>query len=291
MNNIKLATSIRVETVFKLRVSDKDGNITYESPEFKNIVLNQGLERLGVSGVEAYCRVGSGSSTPAAEQAQLDQQVASTSQITERNNGVNVARGYNYISRKYRFETGVAAGNLTEVGVGWGASGATLYNRAMIRDTSNMPTTVTVLADEVLDIFVELRSYVPLTTSRVSANISGVDYEIYFKPLVTSKSNAFSSAYVCNSATGYSGIIQESNTYPSGSSDNFGITNSNYVPGSLEKTFSVYWGLNSGNAAPLQTVVIETPYSTYQAQFSPTIPKTAETVLKLSFKIGWGRYE
>ena len=290
MNNI-VPISIQVETVFKLRVSDKHGNITYESPEFKNIVLNQGLERLGVGAIESYCRVGSGSSAPLADQAQLDEQVAATSTITERNNGVNVARGYNYISRKYRFDTGQAAGNLTEVGVGWGASGATLYNRAMIRDTSNNPTTVTVLADEVLDIYVELRSYVPLTTTRVTARISGVDYEIYFKPLVTSKNEAFTRAYSCIDATGFSGAIQEGNNYPSGYLDSFTYSNANYVPGSLEKVFSVYWGLNSGNAAPLQTVVIETPFSTYQAQFSPKIPKTAETVLKLSFKIGWGRYE
>lgn len=287
-----IPTSIQVESVFKIRVLDKHGNIKQETPEFKNIVLNQGLERLGIGAVETHCRVGSGSSTPTADQVQLDEQVASTSTITERGNGVNVARGYNYISRKYRFDTGVAAGNLTEVGVGWGSTGSTLYNRAMIRDTANNPTTVTVLSDEVLDIFVELRSYVPLTTTRVTANISNVDYEIYFKPLVTSKIYAFERAYVCDSAGGYSGAIQEGNNYPTGSySDNFSINNASYVPGSLEKGFSIYWGLNSGNSAPLQTVVMETPFSTYQAQFSPKIPKTAETVLKLSFKIGWGRYE
>ena len=290
MSNIPLAM-MKVETIFKLQIRDKDGNLKRETPEFRNIVLNQGLERLGVGPVEMYCRVGTGSSTPVAEQTQLDEQVASTYQITESNNGVNVARGYNYITRKYRFETGEAAGNLTEVGVGWSSTGDTLYNRAMIRDTSNNPTTVTVLSDEVLDIFVELRSYIPLTTTRVSANISGKDYEIYFKPLVTNKSRAFSADYNCESATGYSGPISDSNTYPSGSSADFGVTNDSYIPGSLAKSFSVYWGLNTGNAAPLKTVLIETPFCTYQAQFEPTIPKTAETVLKLSFKIGWGRYE
>lgn len=289
---INLPTMVtRVETIFKIRVYDKDGNLKQETPEFNNIVLNQGLARLGVGAIETYCRVGSGSSTPEATQTQLDQQVASTSNITETSYSVNVARGYNYITRKYRFDTGVAAGNLTEVGVGWGSTGATLYNRAMIRDTSNNPTTVTVLADEVLDIFVELRSYTPLTTSRAPITISGTVYEIYYKPLITNKSSAFSSAYQCNSATGYTGAIQDTNSYPAGASDNFGVTNNAYVPGSLERSFSIYWGLNQGNAAPLKTVVIETPYCTYQAQIEPPIPKTAETVLKLSFKVGWGRYE
>lgn len=290
MNNIPMV-DVKVETIFRLQVSDSKGKIKYTSPDFKNIVLNQGLERLSSGPIERFCRVGTGSSTPAGDQTQLDEQIASTGTITESNNGVNVARGYNYITRKYRFDTGVAAGNLTEVGVGWAATGDSLYNRAMIRDTSNNPTTVTVLSDEVLDIFVELRSYVPLTTSRVNVSMSGKEYEIYFKPLVSNKPAAFGSGYKCDSATGYSGAISESNSYPSGSSAAFGVTNDAYVPGTLAKSFSIYWGLNAGNTAPLKTVLIETPFCTYQAQFEPPIPKTAETVLKLSFKIGWGRYE
>lgn len=281
----------KFETIFRLEVRDKEGNLKERTPDFNNIVLDQGLERLGSGGVLNYCRVGAGASKPVGTQTNLDEQVAATSSVTESNHGVNVARGYNFITRKYRFGTGVAAGNLTEVAVGWGPTGDSIYNRAMIRDTSNNPTTVTVLSDEVLDIFVELRAYTPLTTTKKTATISGTEYEIFFKPLITNKSSAFSTDYRCTSATGYSGPIQDANTYPSGSGAGFGITNASYIPGTLEKVFSVYWGLNTGNSAPLQTVVMETPYSTYQAQFNPPIPKTAETVLKLSFKIGWGRYE
>ena len=291
---LKFNIENKVQAHFQLVVRKKDsGDIVKESSWFPNIVLNQGLERLGYGGVMNYCRVGVGSSAPLATQTQLDQQVASTS-TTEGSDsyGVNPSRGYSYIRRTYRFNSGSAAGNITEVGLGWGASGPeSLFNRAMIRDTSGNITTVTVLSDEVLDVLVELRSYVSLTPKSAVATISSVQYDLVIQPFIESSSGIFNSSYYCSGAQGYSGSITGVSSRPPGSLDSFGVTNKNYIGASLKKQFEIYWGLNQGNAAPLKTVVCSTPYCSYQVELNPPIPKTSETVLKLSFEVSWGRYE
>jgi hypothetical protein len=57
----------------------------------------------------------------------------------------------------WRFGEGIAAGNIAEVGLGWG--NATLWNRARIKDAQGKPTVITVFADEYLDVVSEIRVY------------------------------------------------------------------------------------------------------------------------------------
>lgn len=287
-----LGVQNKVQAIFKFEVSKPNSdNIVKESAWFKNIVLDQGLQQLGYTGVIGVCRVGSGSSTPDKAQTALDNQVASTGQVESESNGVNSIGGYVWVRRKFRFGTGSAAGNLTEVGVGWAATGNTLFNRALIRDTENNPTTVTVLSDEVLDVTVELRAYVSLLPTTSSVTISDVRYNLKIQAVLEAKSSLFQNAYYCDGATGYSGAITGSSNRPSGAIDGFGVTNLGYNPGSLKKRFDIYWGLTQGNAAPLKTIVSSTPYCTFQVEIDPPIPKTAETVFKLTQEVSWGRYE
>lgn len=281
----------KVQAVFQLEILDKNLNKKINTVEFPNIVLNQGLERLGYGEVFSYCRVGTGSSVPDKTQTQLDNQRAATSNVEAESSGINASGGYIWFRKKFRFGAGVASGNLTEVGVGWNDNDTnTLFNRALIRDTQNNPTTVTVLNDEVLDVTVELRSYVSLLPTTSSVTISGTVYELKIQSLLSIDS-AFNIEYYCTGATGYSGQIGTYSSGPTGRLDDFGVTNQPYAPGSLKRTFDLYWGLNQGNAAPLKTVVCWTPYCAYQVEYSPAIPKTSETVLRLTQEITWGRYE
>lgn len=292
---LNLKTEVKVQALFQCNVRKSNSDTIIKSTSwFPNIVLNQGLDRLGTGGVLAYCRVGVGSSAPLATQTQLDQQVASTSSVNSGSTqyGVNTAQGYSYVRLTYRFETGVAAGNISEVAVGWGSSGDnSLFNRALIRDVSNNITTVTVLDDEVLDVLVELRSYVSLTPKSALVSISGVQYELAIQPYIGSNNSIFSSAYQCLNSAGYSGRLSSVGNTPSGDLGTFVVVNKSYLPGSLKKGFEIFWGLNYGNVAPLRTVVSTTPYCTYQVEFTPSIPKTSETVLRLAFEVSWGRYE
>lgn len=281
-----------VQAVFNFTIRNKDTlEPIYESGDSPNIVLDNGLKRLGSGGVCNYCRVGTGSTTPTATQTQLDVQVAYTSTTQgSSTSGVDSAKGYVYKRKTFRFPAGSAAGNLTEVGVGWGESGETLFNRALIRDTAGHVTTVTVLDDEVLDVTVELRAYMALSTKSTTGIISDVSYELSVAPLFTNKADCFDEAYKCTSAVAYGGDILNTTTLPSQESDHFSVNNKPYN-NDLTKEFEIYWGLNQGNRLPTRTIVIHSPYSSVQFQFNPQLPKTAEKVLKLGFKFVWGRYE
>ena len=85
-----LGVQNKVQAMFKFEVSKPNSdNVVKESAWFKNIVLDQGLQQLGYTGVIGVCRVGSGSSTPDKAQTALDNQVASTGQVETESNGVN----------------------------------------------------------------------------------------------------------------------------------------------------------------------------------------------------------
>ena len=287
---MKLGIDNRVQAVFKLEVSK--GGVKKETNWFKNTVLDQGIQQLGYTGVLGYCRVGEGSSLPDKSQTDLDRQLAASTYVNGPDQyGVNGSGGYAWIRRKFRFNAGQATGNLTEVGVGWEGAGNTLFNRALIKDTQGNPTTVTVLSDEVLDVTVELRSYVSLLPTVSTVTISGLVYNVKVQAILEPKSNLFIEGYYCQNSTGYSGNITGYSNRPNGWIDNFGVTNQQYQGGSLKRSFDIYWGLSQGNTAPLKTVVSATPYCTYQVELDPAIPKTAETVLKLTQEVSWGRYE
>lgn len=298
--DLKLDIKGEVQGRFKFTTSKADGTITNDTDWFNNIVLDQGLEALGTTGVLAYCRVGTGSSIPEATQKELDAQVAYTSDTQSHSHGANPEQGFYWVRVKYRFGIGVAVGNLTEVGVGWGATGATLFNRAMIRDAQNVPTTVTVLEDEVLDVTVELRSYVSLLPKNSTVFISGVSYNIKTQALLTplsqySSSGPFENKVHCYSSThnytsGYAGEITGYQTEPEGLTSYFNVSNWNYVPGSKTAKFELYWGLNSGNSNPLKTIVTCTSIAKFQTEFTPSIPKTSETILRIVQSVSWGRY-
>lgn len=282
----------QLQAVFSFTVRDPETlEVKRESGESPNVVLDNGLKRLGWGGVASYCRVGTGSSTPVPTQTQLDAQIASTStQQVSASSGVDAAKGYTYKRKTFRFGTGVATGNLTEVGVGWGPDGDTLFNRALIRDTSNNITTVTVLEDEVLDVTVELRAYMSLNSKNTLGTISDIQYELTVTPYIYNHDNCFDTEYHCLSATAYSGNIVNTTSSPSGQIDNFSTHNKTYQ-GDLTREFEIYWGLNSGNSAPTRTIIVHSPYSAMQFQFNPTLPKDPEKVLRLGFKFTWGRYE
>lgn len=151
-----------IGATFQMRVSKKDGTIVSETPEFHNLVLDSGLERMGVGTWLQNCRVGSGSSEPIASQQRLDNTIATTTNIISSSNVTNTTtKPYNKATRHtFRFAEGAAAGNLTEVGLGWTQLGdEPCWSRALIKDSSGNPTTLTILSDEILDVIVTVRVY------------------------------------------------------------------------------------------------------------------------------------
>lgn len=155
----------KIGALFKLNTHNGNGKTTKETEWFHNIVLDTGLNQMSVGTWVDRCCVGSGNSTPVSTQVSLDALIASTTTVQSTSTSVQITNAPYYLSltRTYRFGQGVAAGNLSEVGLGWGNSN--LWNRALIRDSIGNPTTITVLADEYLDVSAEIRVYPAMNIS------------------------------------------------------------------------------------------------------------------------------
>lgn len=291
---------------FKFLVRKGD-EVVRESEWTDNLVLDNGLRNLGDKNVMAYCRVGSGSSEPTVSQMTLDNQIASSSSPppTEPNQttGVDAVDEFFWARRVYRFGTGVAAGRLSEVGIGWASTGETLFNRALLRDAKGHKVTVTVLEDETLDVIVELKSYISstpvtgqliaITTSQEGTSVQ-TDYQVSITPYYSAirANSAFYGVSLPDNACirGYSGPSVSTTSEPSGYIATFNQTTQPYTE-HFKRVFEGYWGINEGNGAPLKTVVLHTSIGQFQVELTPTFPKVPQYVLRLGIEVSWSRYE
>ncbi len=107
--------------------------------EFKNLILNQGLDYFGniTTGdtVIKAAQVGTGTTVPAESQTALATYLAGTTTVqTSVGGNAGSPFYYSYSRPTFRFSQGAAAGNLTEVGVGRQSATGALFSRALIMD-------------------------------------------------------------------------------------------------------------------------------------------------------------
>jgi hypothetical protein len=260
---------------------------------FDNLILDGGLNRMGTADFWTYCRVGTGSTAPSAEQSALVAQVASTNNETANVAGYDtVGNLYSKHTKTFRFAAGDAEGNLAEVGVGWAASGATLFSRALILDGMGDPTTITVLSDEYLDVTYELRHYIPAADNEFTITISGTDYDCILRACKLDEPSFRNlNTYVSALPYGYiyTGDIGTTMQLPSGT--NIAIGNPTVTPAysnnSLEQHFRVTVPVD--DVMDIRSVVLSTSLGSYQCQFDPPIPKTDVNVLTLNWVVSWAR--
>lgn len=293
-----------IEGRYKLIVRKADTlELVRETAESPNIITNIGLDQLAVGATINTCYVGTGTGVPAATDTTLFNYLTNTSTITA--SGTGTASGaplyYTEAYVTFRFPTGVAAGNLTEVGVGWSTlpTGA-IFSHALIVDGGGTPTSITVLADEVLDVTYIWRFYPNVTdVNTPSVTIGGVGYSCVTRPaLVNSWSPSAVRAQAIfasgGSAIAYSGALGLITSNPAGSSSNATSTSvGSYTAGSFTRRAIFTWNLGAGNVGGIQSVQSYWGASAacrFQTSFSPNIPKDNTKVLSLTFDVTWGRY-
>jgi hypothetical protein len=166
---------------YNIVVTKPDGTTT-ETGWFKNLILDQGLDRVGVSGaVIPYCQLGTGTNAPDVTQVGLTARVAGqlysnsgSLPITVVNSGSPDYKSIHTIP--YSFAQGAVVGNISEIGVGWAASGNVLFSRALISDTNGNPTTITCTSIDQLTVYYKL-TFTPNTGVQTGTlDISGTTY-------------------------------------------------------------------------------------------------------------------
>jgi hypothetical protein len=276
--------------------------------ENANKLLTAGLNKLSTqSGWMGSCQVGTDSSQPTAGQTALGAHVAGTSTIHADNYG---AQGsvpyYGWRRRTYRFGAGAAAGNLNEIGIGWGTTGATLIARHRTVNTLNEETTITVLGSEYLDVTYELRYYPPLVDYASTIVLDGFTYDTLTRAALVTNSNhwgqfigspigEYTNANSDWSAwDGEPGDITQNPSGSSVSADNSSGFDEVYNNNSFEQTFGLNVGPTGWNVSGgFRTIRFRSTAGSYQCRFGrqgggdEKVPKTSAYQIQLKWTIAW----
>ncbi len=297
-------------------VMDGDANVlTGESRElasFENLILDSGLNRLGTGlAIDGAC-VGTGTTAPTNSDTSLASmlRVTSTRQSITELAGSTSAPYYAEWRIVYRFAAETAAGNLSEVGLGWDANPwantiGGLWCRALIKDSEGNPTTITVLSDEVLDVVYTLQMHAPTSDITGTFNLSGVAYQYTLRPAWVN-SRVYPNSWeagrtlggiVSYGATAFTGGIGAVTSCPSGTAGyGIDIAKQTYVNESKQCVFNVTADLNTANlAGGIRSMQFSLHGNAWQAEFSKvsdgsTIPKNNTNVLTFPFWVSWDRH-
>jgi hypothetical protein len=311
---IHINTKVALSGEYRLVINR--GGIEIDTGWFKNVILNQGLNQLGTDNavLAGYARVGTGTTAPTVTNTELEAQVAVSESGPASSTVVN-SGSPNYstlITYRYNFTQGAVVGNISEVGVGWATTGATLFSRALIVDNTGTPTTITLLPIDQLIIYYRLNASQPLTDTTTAVTISSVSYPYTIRTAYAG--NYASSGITFQYGYAWSKLTNSSSVYLYGddaalgpitgtlsgtliaASGNGGFTFSNpaYTPGTYyrDNTFSVdvshgnavggiggiVWQMGAYNTSLANQLVLSTP-----------IPKTNTQVLTLTVRFSWAR--
>lgn len=276
------------------------------------------------------CVVGAGTSAPAESDTSLASYLASTTDQQSLTTTRNYTVSPRYVSYavRFRFGEGVAAGNVSEVGIVTSStagsitinSGTQISSRARVTDEHGNPTSITVLPDEFLDVVWELYVYAHEDVAgTVSLDINGVptnfDFTMrsigmnttqYWYGGPTSTSNTGGrlpdGRLAVGTGTGLGSacvIVEDTSliaydgtpTRMSGSTGNFTTkVDAPYTSNSKELSTVIRVPLNNGNiAAPgFRSVILQQHHAAHQILFDDYILKSNLEVFELDFTIQWG---
>lgn len=297
---------------YKILVKKADGSVI-ETDWFPNMILDQGLDRIGngANSVIAYAQVGTGTTAPSALQTSLISYVAgSASSLAP--DSISNSGSPNYETTytwDFTFAQGAVVGNITELGVGWSASGSTLFSRALILDNLGSPTSITIIALDQLTVYYRLKIIPPLGDITGSVTIGGTPYDYTAR---VSSAGTFANALwtfwgtqvaqsgsliVGRAAQTYGagsvlGAITGNPTISSGTASGT-ATGSSYTPGSFTRDFTYTWSITQGNATGgVQSIVFVYGVQDsmkFQYRFDTVIPKDNTKTMSITTNISWNR--
>lgn len=264
---------------------------------FDNLILDAGLNRLGSGGAFDRCMVGTSSAAVSSSQTALGAQIAVTTTIEVTTGGSNIQAGYAWARRTFRFPVGSATGNITEVGVGW--TNSNCFSRALTTDSNGNPVTITVLADEFLDVTYELRLHWPTVDITIAGFISSTQHSVSTRAALVGswtlagliENGSRPDLNPPGQATSFGAGLLGDITVDSGGTplNSVNMTYASaYGNNSLERNYRATFGLTNGDV-DITNIRINTPFGIFKSAFNPVIAKRNTNSLALDFKISWGR--
>lgn len=303
---MQISPELQIQGFYKLQIGNAETGEIRETLEFSNLITNIGLNRIATAPAISYCYVGSGNATPAFTDEKLSVLVAATTTLQGAiETKATAAPLWAGQAVTFRFAAGAAAGNLSEIGMGW--NGATqalhlLFSRALIKDGAGNPTTITVLANEFLDVTYEFRVYLP--TDDVVFDgvvVYGNPHKLTvrgFQQLAGSQAGFVRNGWAIHSVSAYANFVMQAATASTAVGSIIGSTgpvSAGYVDGSLKRGWVGTFSLTTGNnAAGISGFVLTTSSGSqsipaFQILVEPPIMKDNTKTLNLSCTWRWAR--
>jgi hypothetical protein len=304
--------NIQTKIAGKYKLAIKRGDdIIEETPWFHNTILDQGLDRMGATAsaeIINSAQVGTGTTAPSTTQTSLTSFLAGVNRGSPYPNSSVNSGSPNYQSLKtwiFTFTQGAVVGTISEVGVGWASTGATLFSRELIRDGGGSPITLSLTAIDQLIIYYELTFTPTITTGSGSVVLNSITYN-YSSRLLRAASFAETPFVVLGQRLAF---IQDVYTFQSGASlaaitANFpngtqissgtqsSITTGSYTTGNYYLDKSVFWDVGRANdAGGIGALMVDLTGAGiyYQIVFTTPIPKTNTQQLTLVLRFSWAR--
>lgn len=296
--------------MYRLLVGEPGKEPRVDTGWFKNLITDIGMDNIG-NGVQGlnYVHVGAGNTAPAFSDTQLASFIASQ-QGTSSTGGVNNVSGnyYGWYRVTYVFAQGAAAGNLAEVGVSVQAATGQLFSRALILDSGGNPTTVTVLANEILTVIYEYRLYYSELDVNSTIDISGVTYNTVTRPLDVTNAAWWYSYFpsqwspnndvwftMCLNSVGLTPITTgntSGNWGGSGTSASVSFSRNTYTNGNHYRDANVLLAIGTANfTGGIKAVNWNSGcMGCWQMSFTPSIPKDNTKTLQLVWRYSWARH-
>lgn len=301
-------------------VKREDGSIKEDTGFQKNIILNQGLDFFGGGkgdNIFAGCAIGSGNTTPSYTQTQLSSFLAITAGVQSGSKYDYVPDGSNLYKTnkvyKYTF-TGLNNVNVSEVGLS--SQGNTISNyylctRALIKDNTGLPTTITILSGEILEVYYKLWRVVSTLDVDIVVNMldgkgGSAPYNIIVRPCNVGDSGWANKVGEVLSNAGNtwftSGNISNIQSYPN-TGVAFDISASQYqlstyTAFSYKRVIIASLGVTQGNSSirSMYRYPQNENLFPFQIRFGSVvgdnpIPKTNLQTLSIPLEFSWGRYE
>lgn len=349
MTNIALNIHTGVAGAFRLHKGTSDENMRPVTGWGDNHITDGGLNAIGDpvlsgTGMKGYvraCKIGSGNTPPTDADTDLVSRLASSNNWLSRtwSRQISATPYYIEIVSRCRFAAGVGTGTIAEIGIvyapssGSGSTGemyptAPLFSRALSVDLDGVPTTVTKLADEIVDVEYRLRFYFDVTPIIGTVVIGPTTYDYVLLPvrieqnpdinkfgwgvygLATSPNgmpsmlNRQSGGYGENAVyTGAAaGVVASTGADPTGTKvtnsapgNIITISNAPYVANSheIEQITKLQLGTaNTGYNVPagIGVFVYSNDIASWQLGLVPNLVKTVDEEVSLSIFHTWGRY-
>lgn len=264
----------------------------------KNLITDGGLNRWGTGAPIVNCSLGIGTTPPTVLDTNLVAFRRQQNSIINQTTGVITSSPYyQFLRWDFVFNPPGEELSIAEVGVGWGAGGASLWSRSLIKDVNGAPLILQWLPDETLTVTYEARLYPWLADVPHTTVISGVTYTGILRPswLGGAGYNTFNNSALTiadvNSSNAYSGTIGVNTAGPSGTAATGVSTADAYLNEVLKGTGKVVWGPTSANfAGGVAAVVLMPRTQSGQVSFVPPIAKLNTHTLTINFDTGvWGR--